>query len=146
MNSSRSRHEGKGSVPVQSGVSTQTSRGWPASLIDSGWLRAFGAHLWRHFRDDRSLEAAAALSYTSLLAVVPLMAVMLGVISAFPVFDQWANEVESYVFTNFVPAAGDAVQEHLNQFVERTAELTGAGTLFLIITALLLMSTIERSL
>jgi membrane protein len=45
-----------------------------------------------------------------------------------------------------VPAAGDAVQEHLNQFVERTAGLTGAGTLFLIITALLLMSTIERSL
>lgn len=86
------------------------------------------------------------MSYTSLLAVVPLMAVMLGVISAFPVFDHWANEVESYIFTNFVPAAGDAVQDHLNQFVERTAELTGAGTVFLLITALLLMSTIERSL
>ncbi|WP_376692743.1 virulence factor BrkB family protein [Wenzhouxiangella sp. EGI_FJ10409] len=115
------------------------------AIVDPGWLRAFGGHLWRHFREDRSFEAAAALSYTSLLAVVPLMAVMLGVISAFPVFDQWANELESYIFSNFVPAAGDAVQEHLNQFVERTAGLTSAGTVFLIITALLLMSTIERS-
>ncbi len=115
------------------------------AIVDPGWLRAFGAHLWRHFREDRSLEAAAALSYTSLLALVPLMAVMLGVISAFPVFDQWANELESYIFSNFVPAAGDAVQEHLNQFVERTAGLTSAGTIFLILTALLLMSTIERS-
>ncbi|MDZ7791237.1 MAG: virulence factor BrkB family protein [Xanthomonadales bacterium] len=115
------------------------------AIVDPGWLRAFGSHLWRHFREDRSLEAAAALSYTSLLAVVPLMAVMLGVISAFPVFDQWANELESYIFSNFVPAAGDAVQEHLNQFVERTAGLTSAGTVFLILTALLLMSTIERS-
>jgi membrane protein len=127
-------------------VSTQPAPTWTDALVDPGWLRAFGAHLWRHFREDRSFEAAAALSYTSLLAVVPLMAVMLGVISAFPVFDQWANELESYIFANFVPAAGDAVQAHLNQFVERTAGLTGAGTVFLIITALLLMSTIERSL
>lgn len=115
-------------------------------MLDPARLRAFGLHLWRQFRDDRSFEAAAALSYTSLLALVPLMAVMLGVISAFPVFDQWASELEAYIFSNFVPAAGDAVQEHLNQFVDRTAGLTGAGTVFLIITAILLMSTIERSL
>lgn len=116
------------------------------AMIDPGWYRAFGLHLWRHFREDRSFEAAAALSYTSLLALVPLMAVVLGVISAFPVFDQWARELESYIFANFVPAAGDAVQDHLNQFVDRAAGLTGAGTVFLIITAILLMSTIERSL
>lgn len=127
-------------------MSTQPAPTWFDAVVDAGWLRAFGRHLWRHFREDRSFEAAAALSYTSLLALVPLMAVMLGVISAFPVFDQWANELETYIFSNFVPAAGDAVQEHLNQFVERTAGLTGAGTVFLIITALLLMSTIERSL
>ncbi len=127
-------------------MSTQAAPTWLDALIDPGWLRAFGKHLWRHFREDRSFEAAAALSYTSLLALVPLMAVMLGVISAFPVFDQWANELESYIFSNFVPAAGDAVQEHLNQFVERTAGLTGAGTLILIITAIMLMATIERSL
>lgn len=126
-------------------MSTQPAPTWMDAIVDPGWLRAFGAHLWRHFREDRSFEAAAALSYTSLLALVPLMAVMLGVISAFPVFDQWATDLESYIFANFVPAAGDAVQEHLNQFVERTAGLTGAGTVFLIITALVLMSTIERS-
>lgn len=127
-------------------MSTQPPPSWTDALVDPGWLRAFGAHLWRHFREDRSFDAAAALSYTSLLALVPLMAVVLGVVSAFPVFDRWANELESYIFANFVPAAGDAVQEYLNQFVERTAGLTGAGTLFLIITALVLMATIERSL
>lgn len=116
------------------------------AFFDPRWLRAFGHHLARHFREDRSFESAAALSYTSLLALVPLMAVMLGVISAFPVFDRWADELESYIFANFVPAAGDAVREHLHEFVDRTAGLTGAGTLFLIATAILLMSTIERSL
>lgn len=74
------------------------------------------------------------------------MTVMLGVISGFPVFDHVAVEIETYIFTNFVPAAGDVIREHLNEFVDRSAGLTGAGTLFLIATAILLMSTIERSL
>ena len=115
------------------------------AVVDPGWLRAFGAHLWRHFREDRCFEAAAALSYTSLLALVPLMAVTLGVISAFPVFDQWASSMQDFIFENFVPAAGDMVQRYLQQFVGNTAGLTGAGTVFLIVTALLLMSTIEKS-
>jgi len=116
------------------------------ALVDPRWLKAFGHHLWQHFREDRSLEAAGALSYTSLLALVPLMAVMFGVISAFPVFDRWADELEAYIFANFVPAAGDQVREYLQEFVGRTAGLTGAGTVFLIFTAILLMATIEKSL
>ncbi len=115
-------------------------------LLNPTWFKAFGRHLVQHFREDRSFESAAALSYTSLLALVPLMTVMLGVISAFPVFDRWADELEAYIFAHFVPAAGDIVREHLHEFVQRTTGLTGAGTVFLIATAILLMSTIERSL
>ncbi|MEX0914918.1 MAG: YihY family inner membrane protein, partial [Wenzhouxiangellaceae bacterium] len=48
--------------------------------------------------------------------------------------------------SNFVPATGDVVHDYLDQFVERSAELTGTGTLFLVVTALILMSTIERTL
>ena len=116
------------------------------AIVDPRWLRAFVRHLWLHFREDRSFESAGALSYTSLLALVPLMAVMFGVISAFPVFDRWAEDVENYIFTNFVPAAGDVIREYLHDFVGNTAGLTGAGTVFLIFTAILLMATIEKSL
>jgi YihY family inner membrane protein len=55
-----------------------------SALLDPRWLHAFARHLWQHFREDRCFEAAAGLAYTSLLALVPLMAVMLGVLSAFP--------------------------------------------------------------
>jgi len=116
-----------------------------AALGDLAWLRAFSAHLWQQFRFDRSFESAGALSFTSLLALVPLMAVMLGVVSAFPVFDRWATDIESYIFENFVPAAGDQIQLYLQEFVGRTAGLTGAGTIFLIVTAIVLMATIEKS-
>lgn len=116
------------------------------ALRDPRWLRAFGTHLWQHFRQDRCFEAAGALSYTSLLALVPLMAVILGVLSAFPVFDYGFEQLQDFIFSNFVPAAGDVVHEYLDQFVERSAELTGTGTLFLLFTALILMSTVEKTL
>src|SRR6056297_2240554 len=116
------------------------------ALSDPRWLRAFGAHLWQHFRQDRCLEAAGALSYTSLLALVPLMAVILGVVSAFPVFDTAVEQLQDFIFANFVPAAGDVVREYLDQFIARAGQLTGTGTLFLVVAALILMSTIEKTL
>mgnify|MGYP006272345729 FL=1 len=116
------------------------------ALLDPRWLRAFGEHLWTHFRQDRNFESAGALSYTSLLALVPLMAVILGVLSAFPVFDYGVEQLQDFIFSNFVPAAGDVVREYLDQFVQRSAGLTGTGTLFLVVTALILISTIEKSL
>jgi len=116
------------------------------ALRDPRWLRAFGLHLWDHFRHDRCFEAAGALSYTSLLALVPLMAVILGVLSAFPVFDYGVEQLQDFIFSNFVPAAGDVVREYLNQFIARSTGLTGTGTLFLVVTAIILMATIEKSL
>lgn len=116
------------------------------ALRDPRWLRAFGAHLWRHFRHDRCFEAAGALSFTSLLALVPLMAVILGVLSAFPVFDYGVEQLQDFIFFNFVPAAGDVVREYLDQFITRSTGLTGTGTLFLVMTAIILMATIEKSL
>lgn len=116
------------------------------ALTDLDWLRAYGRHLAEHFRQDRCFEAAGALSFTTLLALVPLMAVVIGVISAFPVFDYGVTQLQDFIFFNFVPAAGDVIREYLDQFVERSAGLTGAGTVFLVVTAILLMSTIEKSL
>jgi len=118
---------------------------WEA-LTDPHWLRAFGRHLWAHFRQDRSFESAGALSYTTLLALVPLTAVVIGVISAFPVFDARVEQLQDFIFNNFVPAAGDVVQRYIDQFVERSAGLTGAGSLFLVVAAIVLMGTIEKSL
>lgn len=116
------------------------------ALTDPRWLKAFGWHLWAHFRQDRSFETAGALSYTTLLALVPLIAVVIGVISAFPVFDARVEQLQNFIFENFVPAAGDVVQQYIDQFVDRSAGLTGAGSLVLIVTAILLMGTIEKSL
>ncbi|NIP16961.1 MAG: YihY family inner membrane protein [Xanthomonadales bacterium] len=108
-------------------------------------IRHLGAHVWRHFRQDRCFEEAASLGYTSLLAIVPLLAVVFGVASAFPVFDHWTGQLQSFIFDNFVPASGQQIQEYIAGFLGSVSRLTLPGTFFLILTALLLMVRIEKA-
>ena len=108
-------------------------------------IRRLAAHVWRHFGEDRLFDEAASLGYTSLLAMVPLLAVVFGVASIFPVFQQWSEQLQSFVFSNFVPASGDQIQAYLSGFLESVGKLTLTGTLFLIVTALMLMVRIERT-
>jgi len=108
-------------------------------------IRQLATHVWRHFGEDRLFDEAASMSYTSLLSMVPLLAVVFGVASAFPVFDQWSELLRGFVFSNFVPASGKQVQAYLAGFLDSVGGLTLPGTLLLILTALLLMVRIERA-
>ncbi|MCW8925646.1 MAG: YihY family inner membrane protein [Xanthomonadales bacterium] len=108
-------------------------------------VKRLAEHVWRHFGEDRLFDEAASLSYTSLLSMVPLLAVVFGVASAFPVFQQWSQQLQDFVFTNFVPASGDQIQAYLVGFLDSVSRLTLPGMLVLILTALLLMIRIERA-
>ena len=106
-------------------------------------FRRLMRHVWKHFKEDRLFEEAASLSYTSLLALVPLLAVIFGVISVFPVFSEWAGQIQTFIFSNFVPAAGETIRGYIETFLDSVSGLTLPGTLVLIMTALLLMVRIE---
>jgi membrane protein len=105
----------------------------------------FLVFLWRRFLEDRSLEVAAELSYTTLISLVPLMAVAVSVAGAFPVFATVQRLVQDFIFTNFVPAFGAVVQQHLQEFAHNASRLTALGILSLVITSLVMMSTIDNS-
>jgi membrane protein len=102
-------------------------------------------HVWKHFQEDRCFEEAASLSYTSLLAMVPLLAVVFGIVAAFPVFSQWSERLQSFIFKNFMPAAGEQIVPYLETFLASVSSLTLPGTIMLIITALLLLIRIEAA-
>lgn len=115
-------------------------------LPDAAWWHSFGEHVWRRFLEDECLPSAGMLAYTTLLAVVPLTAVALAVISAFPVFEKWSGVIQEFIFSNFVPAAGQVVQEYVMQFADKATQLTAAGVVFLIFIAVMLMWNVERTL
>ena len=91
-------------------------------------------------------QNAAALTYTTLLSLVPLMTVTLAVFSAFPVADRVYEVVQDFVFKNFVPASSEVLQEHLAEFSAKASRLTGLGAVFLLVVALLMMANIDRAL
>ncbi len=113
------------------------------------WLRlviAFWRFFWCHFKNSHCTHSASALSYTTLLALVPLLALSLAIFAAFPAFHEISDRLLSTLFENLVPAAEQSVLEYLRTFTDKAKKLTGPGILFLIITALMLMVTIEKSL
>ena len=127
--------------------SSSTSAGQP-SQVGPDWARLadFGRFFSHNFARDNCMFAAGALSFTSLLSLVPLMAVTFSVLAAFPVFQSVTTDLQAFVFQNFVPAAGEVVSEHLNQFAQKASGLTAAGIVFLLVTALMLMANIDRAL
>ncbi|HLQ24390.1 MAG TPA: YihY family inner membrane protein [Acidiferrobacterales bacterium] len=96
------------------------------------------------FKADRCNRVAQALSYTTLLAVVPLTTVTFAVLSVLPVFQTWMTMIQNFIYGHFVPASGQAVQKYMLQFASKTAQLTAVGLLVLFITAVMVMATIEQ--
>jgi len=112
-------------------------------MFDQPRLRAFLRFLWQRFLEDRCLQTAGALAYTSLFALVPLFATVLAILTAFPVYSQWRQSVTEFVFRNFVPAAGDVVQNYFTGFAENASKATAIGILVLLFSAVSLMLSIE---
>ena len=104
---------------------------------------AFLNFTWQRFVEDRCLQTAGALSFTTVFALVPLTAAILGVLAAFPGFAGWREQLAHWVFQNFVPAAGDTVQGYLTQFADNASQATAVGVLVLLFSAVSLMMSIE---
>ena len=68
------------------------------------------------------------------------------VFAAFPMFDSFSDQIQQFVFENFVPTSSEAIQQYIQEFSSKTSRLTAIGTAFLILSALLMMNTIEGAL
>lgn len=110
-----------------------------------GRIIRFVRLLFARFVEDQGLPNAASLTYTTLLSLVPLMTVSLAIFSAFPISDRVAEEIQGFLFDNFVPTSSEILEEYLAQFSAKASQLSGAGFAFLIVVALMMMANIDRA-
>ncbi len=110
------------------------------------WLYYFCRYVVRQFVARRGLQTAASLAYTTLLSIVPLVGVIFSFFGSMPVFKDISEIVQEFVFSNFVPAFGETIEEYLIGFSVKASKLTTTGIILLALIALLMMSTIESSL
>ena len=99
----------------------------------------------KRFRSDRLTRHAAALSFSSLLALAPMMAIAFSMLSLFSSFEQLGSSFESFIYQFLVPTAGEDLREYIDQFAGQAGKLTIIGLGFFLLTALLLLFNIEES-
>jgi membrane protein len=105
----------------------------------------FWRFLFQRFLAGKAMQSAAALTYTTLFAVVPMMTVTFAMLSAIPAFQGMGEQIQSFVFHNFVPSSGETVQEYLKGFIQQARKLTWFGVLFLAVTAFAMLVNIEKA-
>lgn len=106
----------------------------------------FARFLARRMSCLRVLQISGSLTFTTLLALVPLFTIALTVLSAFPVFSDYSARFKIMLLSTLVPEfAGKVITVYMRQFADNAEKLTAAGIVMLGVTALMLMSTIERT-
>lgn len=105
------------------------------------------AVFWR-FYEERGLQTAGSLTYTTLLSMVPLITVALAVASAFPVFDDAIGALQLFLLENVLPDAEgiDTITDQISAFTTNAGRLTAIGLAFFFVTAVMLMTTIDTAL
>ena len=111
------------------------------------WLQHNGQLLYmlRRIRREQIQVVAGYLSYVCLMSLVPLIVVMFSVMTAFPLFAELQDNIEQFVYQNFVPAAGDVVKQYLTGFVANASKMSAVAIGFLFVAALLLISSIDSA-
>lgn len=112
---------------------------WP------GIAAAFARHLVRRYRDDECQTSAAALTYVTLFAVVPLLTLTFAAFSLVPALGEAGERIQGVIFELLMPASNPEVGEYLFRFSNRARSLSAAGGLLLVVTALLMLRRIEHT-
>ncbi|MDR7948939.1 YihY family inner membrane protein [Achromobacter aegrifaciens] len=96
--------------------------------------------------EEKLLQVASSLTFTTVLAIVPMLAVVLSLFTAFPVFQEFRVALEDFLTNSLMPPSiSDNIMDYLNQFARQASRLTAIGGVFLLITSLLLIMTIDKA-
>jgi membrane protein len=101
----------------------------------------------RRAREERLAQVAGSLTFTTLLSIVPLLAVSFALFTRFPMFKRLEQAIEEVLLRSLLPAEiSRTVLKHLSQFAANAGSLTVVGSLFLLAAAIALLLTVENAL
>ena len=124
-------------------IATRFSVSVPRFLAE---LWSFVAYTLRRYIADGMTLSAGALTFSTILALVPLMVIAFAILSGFATFDPARERMEALFFNIFVPEFGAEVGNYITEFSRNAANLTGFGIIALAVTAVMLLWTIEATL
>jgi len=101
----------------------------------------------RRLLEERLPQVAGSLTFTTTLAIVPLLTIVLAIFTTFPVFGKLRTSLESYFVQMLMPRAiSNTIISNLTQFASKATGLSAVGAVALIFTSAAMIGTIERAL
>lgn len=121
-------------------------RQWWRDLSHFPW-RNTAAVLGERFREDRLGLTASSLTFTTTIAMVPFFTVALALFTVFPMFAKMQGRLQRWLIESLIPDnIARQVLGYLNQFASKASGLGIAGLIVLLITAIALILTIDKTL
>ena len=111
-------------------------------FYEKTWFQ-FVLFVLRRFEADRCREQAGSLTYTTLFAVVPMLTVFLVIISSIKALEPARQQLQQLIYSNFLPKTTIAFDKALNAFTDKSSNLTIIGILFLFVTTVMMLTSIE---
>lgn len=129
--------------PAATPAATEHSTPRSSWIVRAGRVLRFSAE---RAGEEKLLQVASSLTFTTVLAIVPMLAVVLSLFTAFPVFQEFRVALEDFLANSLMPpSVSDNIMDYLNQFARQASRLTAIGGAFLLITSLLLIMTIDKA-
>ncbi len=107
-------------------------------------LRFLGI-LFGEFQRDQCLIRAAGLAFATLLALVPLSALLFSLFSALGTFNDLLERFQAFLLTQLLPASQQEIMGYIRGFVQNTRALGVVGLLFFLLTAVLLLNAVQNA-
>lgn len=99
----------------------------------------------RRAHEVRLAQVAGGLTFTTVLSIVPLLAVALSLFTAFPLFTEFRVSLEKSLFRGLLPEQyAPLILRYLNEFTAKAGRLTAFGLFFLLLTALSMILTVDH--
>ena len=108
-------------------------------------LTRFLVQLWKEFNHDQCPVRASGLAFASLLALVPVSALLFSLFSGFGAFTSIVESIQEFLIRILIPTRQEEILTYVSRFVENTSGLGVIGLVFFLITSVLLLAAIQRT-
>lgn len=113
-------------------------------FYDQTWF-SFLRFLISHYFEDNCQQKAASLTYTTLLSIVPIITVLLMILSSVPALESVREQISQVIYSNLLPQSSIQVSDYINNFAEKSSNLTAIGAMVLFVTTIMTLTTVERA-
>jgi membrane protein len=101
----------------------------------------------RRLNEERLPQVAGSLTFTTVLALVPVLTIIFAIFTTFPLFNTFRSSLEAYFIKSLMPKTiANTILGYLNQFAAKATRLSAVGAVALFLTTIAMMATIDRAL